>query len=331
MKPILFSLVAFPFLFFGCNHRHKIKSDLEELGFKTKIKSIREISYKPIETKDGISKGKRSYETYTVYNKDGNIVEESRYNSDGDMTKKLVIAYDTEGRKIEEADRLFSIIKNKITGERFAEKEREFELCYNEKFTYNDDETINEVYHSEMHGTTKRDEFKSEYKYDSNRNLIEISTPNYSALKISLTRFKYDNKGNKIEKSVFENHAFSKDSSFIEKETYSYDVRDNLIELCHYSSDKKYNYKRTYTYDSDNRMQKDCYFNSGGSLDNETTYKYDKGGKLIESNYHNLSDGYNSRSTYTRENDKFNNWIRIIEYVDGNAYNIAERDIVYQE
>ena len=85
------------------------KNDWTEMNLKGKAKSLKEITYEGVEKGDEIQKGEVSFSDTSIFNQQGNKIEENYYN--------YIHNYDDKGNEIEQnnynAD--VSIISGKLT------------------------------------------------------------------------------------------------------------------------------------------------------------------------------------------------------------------------
>ena len=103
MKNILYTFLVFG-LFFSCNDK---KNDLTEANLNGKVKSVYTTSFEAIEKFGEIEKGdkrwQKSYESdnKSIYNDNGNRIEDNKYDKDGELTNKWKGKYDDKGNQIE--------------------------------------------------------------------------------------------------------------------------------------------------------------------------------------------------------------------------------------
>ena len=78
-----------------------------QTAYSQKKKSVKKLNLKSV-TESVISveggKNKSLKDSYTGFDKSGNVTSEIKYNSDGSIRKKTIFKYDEEGNKIEEAE-----------------------------------------------------------------------------------------------------------------------------------------------------------------------------------------------------------------------------------
>ena len=104
MKRFTFAIVLFllTILTYGCNEHTSKTNDLKSMGFhgdiKTIVKTENQFSLKFGEEQIGDIMSK----TVFKFNNDGNKIEESVYDSDGELKRKYKYTYDEKGKLIEE-------------------------------------------------------------------------------------------------------------------------------------------------------------------------------------------------------------------------------------
>lgn len=165
------------------------------------------------------------------------------------------------------------------------------------------------------------------YKYDSNKNMIEISG------KDSLSKYVYDSKNNRIE-----THPYKKDSKKSPhwiKENYfwtsEYDDDGNNIKTVRYTQDSwtlKFfpDRKLIYKYDEDNNMIESSTYIINDSekfqLDNQESYRYDENNNRIEK----ISFNYDWITEYKYDTD--NNIVEeIVYYCEKNIFGKIKKSI----
>ena len=134
--------------------------------------------------------------------------------------------------------------------------------------------------------------------YDEMHNLIELNSYNEDGSLYSKSIHKYDEMGNQIEGNIYRS-----DGSLIGKQTYKYDEKGNKIEATD-SFISMYDWKYTYKYDNKDNMIEKIWYCSTGNICSSMTYKYN-------------------------EYDKTSNWIKKVEFKDGNLESVTERIIEY--
>jgi hypothetical protein len=189
-------------------------------------------------------------------------------------------------------------------------------------------------------------------KYNDKGNEIEtIYVKPDGTISVFKSVYKYDDKGN-----ITEETQFDSDGRLIKKTTSEYNKRGNLIKQAAYKSDGSLDAIWTSKFDDEGNKIEDDYFPEG-ILNSKTTYSnsgttkktesiyYNKDGKPTIRNYmiedhkgnwieecHINPDGslLNKTSTiYTY--DKYDNWVKKIEFENNIPISITERIIEYYE
>ncbi len=249
----------------------KIKSDLEKIGVKGKVKIIRDIPYEIIPKNGSLLKGNRIEMThqydcfYYLYNEQGNKLERRQPNEE----------YDT-------------VSSNKYWGLKYL-YDRNYILT--EEHFYDYDDQISDFY----------TQSKSIYHYNYIGQIITIKVYDYDNKFVYDVHFTYDNKGNKIETRTIpdKNARCIKD-----KVKFYYDQFNNIIkkeDYLHYESVEE---TTLYNYDSKNNLIHKIIFDRKNEKIEEVTYITNQYGDVIE-------EKSNSKTTVINEYeyDKFGNWI----------------------
>ena len=192
------------------------------------------------------------------------------------------------------------------------------------------------------------------HRYDDTKN-IEIVEQSESSGKVFFKNtYKYNDRGKVIEETMTQ--IFKDNVSFDNKFILKYDEKGNLIEKSYYSSRYKDESKSIYTYDSKGKLISKADYNEKNILWNKETYKVDTKGNIIERNYykpdcvaiaHTFILKYDSNNnviqkeyyqpagklsktySYKYEYDKTGNWVKRIDFENGKATFILERQLEY--
>lgn len=152
--------------------------------------------------------------------------------------------------------------------------------------------------------------FKYVYKYDSNRNKIEVLHYNYddnAFPKPEIVKYKYDAEGNRTEYTSYNNKG-----SIDEKTIFKYDSYGNIIEIKVYQEDGSWRETRTYRYDSNGNEIEYVYIGRY-TPNSKLTYKYNSQNKIIEQvvyTYDDINKYFKKNNTTTY---KYNSLGLIIE------------------
>lgn len=304
MKPIKTLILLF--ILFSCANE-EIKNDLIKRQLKGKVKKITEKRYYAIEKSGNIEKDSLIETSVFVYDENGysSFTDRDRYKSTDPNCK-----YDEKGNPIE--------------------------YTYNGSFLHN---------------------WKCKLKWDDKDRVIEESIFDTDG-NLNLKRtFKFDNKDNKIEVEC-QSASLSDPNRFTyRKYIYKYDSDNNLIGW--YKEDEKdgsLSLMETYKYDANGKEIEQKYFDDG-SLSSITKYIYNNLGNLTERNENSIGGNssvitiykYDDKGNeieqistgnsdnelikrnyiYKYEYDKAGNWLRKIDFLDGKAEQIKEREIEY--
>jgi len=319
MKANVFIFITIFTLLIGCSKKENAKSDLIDMSLCGQVKSVTSISYKAQDKFGEIIKGEREMfysgekfgtekDKYTIFNSQGNKIEETCYNSDGSLYSKETYRYDKNGNKIEidrhESDYILDVKSlYKFNSEGFLIEENRY---------FSDGSLIS----------------KSNYKYDDKGNQIEENKYDSDGSLNSKSIYKYDTKGHKIENKYYD--ANGKLNGWIV--LCKYDEKGNQIEISLNNQDGSLFSKNIFEYDNKgNKLERNDY-NSDNQLEMKINYKYDNMGNEIESiqNYTLINEPHSpDKSTYKYVFDDKNNWISMTEFINEVPQHIIERDIKY--
>lgn len=104
--------------------------------------------------------------------------------------------------------------------------------------------------------------------------------------------------------------------------------KGNMIEENWYNSDGGIDWKSIHKYDDKGNMIENNWYNSNSSFDWKHIYKYDGKGNMVEKNEYKSDGIINNKYTYN-EYDKFDNWVKRIDYKNEIPQFIVEREIEY--
>jgi hypothetical protein len=164
---------------------------------------------------------------------------------------------------------------------------------------YNDKGNAIEV---SVHSSGWRNE-KKLFKYDNDRNLIELNIFDASNDLSGSYKYNYDVSGNKTGSKYY-----GTDNSFKKRESYKYDNKGNAIEQIEYNSNDRLILRHVYKYDGKGNQVESSTYSSLASLEERYTHKYDDKGNRIETNAYDSNGNLESKGTWTY--DKYNNPIQ---------------------
>lgn len=218
---------------------YEVKNDLEEMNLKGKVKSIKETSFFLIYENGEVINSRIERENNSekdkliLFNIDGNITIDKEYDSNKNLTSKVIYKYDNNGHKTESI--LYdsngniiskSIYKNDINGNK------------TEVINYNPNNSINN---------------RVTYEYNDRGNKIKDEMYLQENNKYGLFTYKYDNIGCLIEYGLYLRDANKLEDSnlYLESlEIYKNDVDGNRIEAISYDSNNELRDKTTFQYDT---------------------------------------------------------------------------------
>ena len=183
MKRFTFAIVLFLLigLTYSCNENTAKTNDLKKMGFHGDIGTIIETAYE-LNSKFGEEQiGNIKRKTVFKFNNDGNKIEESRYNSDGELSSKCKYTYDDKGNMIE----LFL---------------HDEDLSWKWEYTYDDKGNKIEKNYYHSNGVLLS---KSKYTYDKKGILLGINVYDSDGELFLKSKYTYDEKDNIIEERLY--------------------------------------------------------------------------------------------------------------------------------
>ena len=241
---IIFCLLFFPVSLFAQSFNeiemNKKKMDENNVKVQTKWK-----------VSEDTEKGQKIVQRR--FDKEGNMIEEINFKSNGEMSTRLTYKYNESGQKTEYIN--YDVQKE--------------EISYKQKIHY--DELGRKIRELGFDGITN---FRVEYDYKGTTDkLEEIVKYDKSGMVEERWDYKYD--GNDITIFVYQ----GKDN--LEHKTYKeYDPYNNLIEKSKISPEGKIINTTTYTYDSKGKLVQESEYYSG-ELSHKLLYEYDSWGNVV--------------------------------------------------
>lgn len=201
----------------------KKKSDLEKANLQGKVQKIVENTYLAFEYLGELQEGKLLSGLIVTYNESGNLLEEARYNANGELWWTEIYKYDDKGNKIEKT------------------------IYYNGKLdrtvTYKNDIQGNQTEETRYNANGKLIE-KNSYEYGTEGNPIEYAIYNSDGNSKGRYTYEYNDQGNQTEEA-----KYYADGKLAWKETYKYSDLGYKIEEARYDADGKLGWKHTYQYE----------------------------------------------------------------------------------
>ena len=225
------------------------------------------------------------------FNGEGNLVEESRFSSEGVLQFAYTHSYDQDARMIASTGRRMR--QGKIVN-------------YNYRYRY--DERGNQI---ESISDRSDDSVICRYtaKYDEKGNFIEGI--NYEGEEpVSKYVAKYDQRNNLLEERKYTPYRDHDDLRYqLEyQHAYAYDLKNNLIEETSFSSDGSLEYRYRYQYNDQDKLVEAISYANDNALLSRYVAKYDCHNNLVES----LKYDKNGQMTFwhTAEYDAVNHLIK---------------------
>jgi YD repeat-containing protein len=196
------------------NAQHK--NSLKEYNLNGKVKSVLHMEFSVVEKFGKPVKSKVSYSDKSVFNKEGNNTEITRYRLDGSPSKTTQLTYYDNGDQLEFRE--------------FSLPGSEFDSGSYHKFIYKYDSRNNIIEDNLLVLDIGYVDGKNKYEHDERGNVTIKRTINKFGEHMETTKYKYDKTGSRIEKLIN-----SGERSF--RTTYEYDVLRNKTKINIYDSD----------------------------------------------------------------------------------------------
>lgn len=166
---------------------------------------------------------------------------------------------------------------------------------------------------------------KSEYKYDSNKNVIELKQFENDTLYFSKTTT-FDKKNNRL-KSIYLHPNYEVNNKKIEKFTYNYKKNEVVVQSFNEFNKPKNHYIKVY-FDKNGFTTKTLFFRDN-SIINSSKIVYDKNGNLTKRINFNKNKEIKNSTEYKNKYDKKGNIILREMFLNGNLYEKTTYDIIY--
>lgn len=259
MKKIGYVLMLILFTQFSCKTTKGVVNKTPE----KKIKSIKEILFKPNNPINKAIQSNRDsvfsvkYDTYQIFSKKGKLIENSRFENNGDLYQKIVNTINEKGVL--------------INGKKYNSED---EIIETWKYLYDDNENMIEVTYYDNNTVFTG---KQVNKYDENNNLTEYNYQNSKGKVINRDTYKYFENG-----KIKEQHRYKPDGTLRDRRTYEYDDNGNEIIDKAYKSDGSIMIYKS-EYDKMNNIIENYWINEKGEQTHQTSfeYVYDENGKWI--------------------------------------------------
>lgn len=225
-----------------------------------------------------------------IFNDRGNIAETIDYTSDGFFNYKTEYKYDDKYNKIE--------VKELILDAFYSDGR--YITRASEKYEYDKNGYCTAI---NFYDQSKALKTKYIFTNDAKGNNIETRIYNAQGILTQGWMSVYDANNNKQEESVFDS-----DGNIINKHVFTY-FPDKLSKL----------HKTT------SRLKGEKIYNANNVLTSTTSYCYSERGHVSGMDY-TFENGSIERWTYVYEYNKNNNWVKKIEFKNGVAINILERN-----
>jgi len=295
-----------------------------------KVKAVREKTYESI-VKDGVVTQGDVIGSYydnikTEYDQKGRKIKQYLYFNNDSISYIYIFVYDTlnkirEKQIFNSSNELsYKYIYNYTLGDKelnrlmlgsTGDTLSFYEIVYNNeievKRNFYDKTNILTGYHLSV--------------YDSVNRLVQKKVFDEYDLLTSSTSYEYDNNGNRLSESVY------LATKIAYKYVYRYNVRNQLVEEGHFDENNICIATITYSYNKDANILEIKHFDKDNYLTNSYVFDYNSEGVLTEKK--KITDKLIYKTSYIYDTDKFNNWVKRIEYVDDSPVKVTLRDIEY--
>lgn len=335
-----------------------IKSDLETLHLKGKIKSIKQ--YIPLTKEAQKQEGKKYKKSLgnklTTFNESGNEVEALNMDVYGAFINKCNTKFDQRNYKIER----ICYADTAISSAFYWKYNQEGQLIEEEKswgdfyswggsynkivYAYNDKGQVERLREYDQKGNYKGG---TGFEYDKRGNIQQEISYNTSDKQIGRIIFEYDEQNNLVLEKKYSKHItkYSRDRAtgekvenkgeeWVYKTTYAYNKKDQLTTAYYFENDSTIATKLVYVYDeAGNEVETKEYFSDGVGFKCSKAI-YNEAGYLIRESSYNIAAEKWTEATVPAsmieyEVDKQGNWIKQRRYYSGEIHEELVREIVY--
>jgi len=309
----------------GCTSEDGTYTDLERLNLEGSVKSVYEVKH--LATKkfgEVVKKVERDDEPWESanqikFNTDGNKIEEIWYRSNRSISYRDTFIYNSNGK--------LSEVNN------FRDNDS---LSSSRVISYNEQGSISEIIYYDSDNSIYE---SYEYVYDENNLKIEMNIFSGDKELIEKTKYTYYNNNN-----LHEAYVYNADGSLYEKIVHHYNDDAEFTKLEIYNSENELYYTHNVKYD-DNSNVLETVTNQEMSarvsednryliLDSYTitrreSFEYNNSGFVKKIEKYRSDEKSETFETHKFTYDQNNNWIRKIEYLDGNPEYLVIRSIEY--
>lgn len=275
LTPFLLSWVSAQEKYFGPNLKKGIKSEIKrEFEYEQKFGEWKEISGKEkihykydsngnmFDESKYDSKGSLLSKTTFKYDKKGNRIEQREYIPDGSLKYRILFKYDASGNMVEESKydedgwklytkKNYVFVKYNSQGNIVEETKYDSDMLLKSKITheYDSDGILTE---SSKYGLMKS---KITNRYDVNGNMIAELKYDSDGTMTNQSVSEFDSIGNQIAWSMYDSDgklaSFNEDALFLKdysKWVRKYDANGNQVEALFFDAEENLNQKYVYQY-----------------------------------------------------------------------------------
>lgn len=274
----------------GCSNKQSHKTDLAELGLKGKVKSVYEKSYKAIEQFGKVKKGERKTED----------------------SKELI-------------NQTFNKRGNLITEDH---RKADNSLIFSKIYYYNNQERKKKIIRKNSNNEIM---FSSSFVYDNEGNNIQHIIYNTDGEIATKNIFVYDSEGRPIEKSMYTEKGLGLRTEYEYKKLNHSETEKSRILKIYFGQKLVKEVESFYGYDNSLKLKYINKFTKDHKVIHYR-YTYNDNKDIIKEEKWNISPTRDSNEyiiNYDYDYDGEGNWIKRIEYKNGNPTFIIERNIYY--
>lgn len=303
MEGIAYVQIGFLCLVFSCTKiaRHEYEADQS----KKRIKFYHEFFYLPIDSGGQLKKGEHRDPFYNsshqvTFDTAENVSEDIWYHHHDIVKSRTTYVHDAGGNLVEEK----YFVETKL----FRTTE------------YKWDNNGHKIETSTFHPDEKQNT-KFIFSNDKHGNCIESAWYKFDGTLSFTQKFKYDENNHKIEQRDFKSTG-ELGRLFV----FKYDNSGNLIEEENYDGEDQFVYRHVYKYDKSTKIEEYGFWEPNRVVDYSTQYSIDEFGNITKE-FNTGSRNY--LMEYKYEYDRNNNWVKKVEYRNGEPELIVEREIAY--
>ena len=162
------------------------------------------------------------------------------------------------------------------------------------------------------------------YRYDMNGNRALVNEVKENGVLKTRYIYSYTPENNSLEINTYSGKGV-----FLQKEKRIYNDKQQPLEEEIYNKKNELEQKQVYVYDEQGLCTEMNIYESNGAMKFKYSYAYDNRKNMIERKKYDKNGKTIANHTYIYSFDEKNNWIQRIEYLNGKAVYLTDRDIEY--